>query len=31
MCQMGGRDFGLVINVLDCMCLARSLECPFAE
>ena len=31
MWQMGGRDFGLVINVLDCMCLARSLECPFAE
>ena len=22
---------GLVINVLDCMCLARSLECPSAE
>ena len=31
MWQMGGRDFGLVINVTDVMCLARSLECPFAE
>jgi hypothetical protein len=31
MWQMGGRDFGLVINVMDCMCLARSTECPFAE
>ena len=31
MWQMGCRDFGLVINVLYCMCLARSLECPFAE
>ena len=31
MWQMGGRDFGLVINVLDVMCLARSLECPFPE
>ena len=31
MWQMGGRDFGLVINVLDCMCLARSTECPFEE
>ena len=28
---MGNRDYGLVINVLDCMCLARSLECPFPE
>ena len=28
---MGGRDFGLVINVLDCMFLARNLECPSAE
>ena len=31
MWQIGGRDFGLVINVTDCMCLARSTECPFAE
>ena len=31
MWQMGSRDFGLAINVLDCMCLARNLECPFPE
>jgi hypothetical protein len=26
---MANRDFGLVINVLDCMCMARDVECPF--
>jgi hypothetical protein len=26
---MGNRDFGLVLNVVDCMCMARSLDCPF--
>jgi hypothetical protein len=29
MWQMGNRDFGLVLNVVDCMCMARSLDCPF--
>jgi hypothetical protein len=27
--MMSNRDFGLVINVLDCMCMAKSLYCPF--
>ena len=31
MWQMGSRDFGIVVNVTDVMCLARSLECPFPE
>ena len=31
MWQIGSRDVGLVINVLDCMFMARNLERPFPE